>query len=67
VNPVGLVSDGTNIWVSNNGGNSVTKIRASDGTNQGTLPVGSQPSGLAFDGTHVWVVNTGSNTVTKMN
>jgi hypothetical protein len=29
--PIGVVSDGTNIWVANGGSNTVTKLRASDG------------------------------------
>jgi DNA-binding beta-propeller fold protein YncE len=66
-NPIGIAFDGTNIWVTNNGGASVTKLRASDGAcvSPCTIPVGLNPSGLAFDGTHIWVANTGSNTVSK--
>ena len=29
--PIGVVSDGTNMWVANGGSNTVTKLRASDG------------------------------------
>src|SRR5207253_11447517 len=41
--------DGANIWVANQGSNSVTKLRASDGANLGTFAVGDSPSGIAFD------------------
>ena len=29
--PIGIAFDGSSLWVTNNGGNSVTKLRASDG------------------------------------
>ena len=64
--PYGICFDGTNIWVANNGTNSVTKLRASDGANLGTYPVGVSPYGICFDGTDIWVANQGSNNVTKL-
>lgn len=45
--------------------NNVTKLRSSDGVNQGTFPTGSNPVGVAFDGANIWVPNNGSNTVSK--
>jgi len=54
--PIGVVSDGTNIWVAN-GGSTVTKLRASDGAVLGTFSVGKFPIGVAFDGTNIWVAN----------
>jgi DNA-binding beta-propeller fold protein YncE len=48
------------------GGNSVTKLRASDGTTLGTFVVGSLPFGVVFDGTNIWVINSDSNSVTEM-
>ena len=45
--PVALAFDGANVWVANNSGNSVTKVRASDGTVLGTFPAGNSPN--AFD------------------
>ena len=53
--PVGLAFDGANIWVSNQYGGSVTKLRASDGANLGTFPAASGAWGIAFDGTNIWV------------
>ena len=64
--PVGVAFDGESIWVVNQVGNSVTKLRASDGTVLGTFSVGSQPEFVAFDGANVWVANTGGATVTKL-
>ena len=59
--------DGTHIWVTDGNGSNVTKLRASDGLNVGTFPVGSGPfHHIAFDGTNIWVSNRGSNNVTKL-
>src|SRR5450432_1104073 len=38
--PSGLAFDGTNIWVVNQRSNTVTKLRARDGANEGTFAVG---------------------------
>jgi YVTN family beta-propeller protein len=64
--PVGVAFDGSNIWVANQGSNTVTKLVASTGTVVGTYSVGSNPFGVAFDGTNIWVTNEGSNTVTAL-
>src|ERR1700730_1293680 len=64
--PVGVVFDGESIWVVNQLGNSVTKLRASDGTSLGTFSVGSEPEFVAFDGANIWVATTGAATVTKL-
>ena len=61
-----MAFDGANIWVTNVGSNNVTKLRASDGTNLGTFPVGGNPPGVAFDGANIWVTNSNSGTVTKL-
>ena len=64
--PEYIISDGTNMWVSNSLSNTVSKLRTSDGTVLATIGVGVNPQGLAFDGTNIWVAN-GSNTVTLLN
>ena len=64
--PCGIAFDGANIWVANNGSNSVTKLRASDGIVLGTYAVGFNPRGMVFDGANIWVANTNSNSVTKL-
>ncbi len=67
-NPFGVAFDGANIWVTNGGGNNVTKLRASDGACVGTctFTVGNSPHGVAFDGANIWVVNASDNSVTKL-
>src|SRR5205085_747178 len=64
--PNGVAFDGASIWVTNNGSNNVTKLRASDGALQGTFNVGAKPVGVAFDGANIWVANLSSNSVTKL-
>lgn len=64
--PWAIAFDGADIWVTNNGDNTVTELRASDGANLGTFPVGTSPMGIAFDGANMWVVNNGSNNVTEL-
>ena len=64
--PWGIAFDGEDIWVTNNGDNTVTELRASDGANLGTFAVGTSPMGIAFDGANMWVVNNGSNNVTEL-
>ncbi len=64
--PMGLVFDGTNIWVTNSTDNTVTKMRASDGANLGTFAVGASPRRVAYDGTNIWVSNWNGNSVTKL-
>jgi hypothetical protein len=58
--------DGTNIWVTNYGSNSVTELSLS-GAVLGTHAMGTNPFGIAFDGAHMWVANHGSNSVTELN
>ena len=64
--PYGVAFDGANVWVANAGSSSVTKLRASDGTNLGSFAVGGSPRGVAFDGAHVWLANYFSDSVTKL-
>jgi YVTN family beta-propeller protein len=64
--PTAVAFDGSNIWVTNNGSSTVSKIDASSGSYLATYPVGSDPRGVVFDGTYIWVANQGSNTVTKL-
>ncbi len=48
------------------GDNAVTKLRASDGANLGTFPVGRPANAVAFDGVNLWVTNGSANTVSKL-
>ena len=63
--PIGIAFDGANIWVTN-GGNSVSKLRASDGKTLGTFTVGNYPIGVAFDGANIWVSNFDGHSVCKL-
>ena len=65
--PTNIAVDGSgNIWVVNNGVNTVTELNPS-GTILGTYAVGSAPFGIAIDTSgNVWVTNSGSDTVTKL-
>jgi len=64
--PDGIAFDGTNIWVTNGGSNSVTKLRAVDGLKLDTYKVGGSPMGIAFDGTSIWVANARSDNVMQL-
>ena len=65
--PHGLAFDGANIWVANWNDDTVTKLRASDGSLVGTYNVNANaPDALAFDGANIWVANYESDTVTKL-
>jgi DNA-binding beta-propeller fold protein YncE len=63
--PQGIACGGANLWVVNSNNNTVSKLRASDGTNLGTFAAGAFPQGVAFDGANIWVANNGG-TVTKL-
>jgi DNA-binding beta-propeller fold protein YncE len=56
-----IAFDGANIWVTNSGDRTVSKLRTSDGKVLGTFTVGSD-----IDGANIWVANSGSNTVSKL-
>ncbi|HEY3907328.1 MAG TPA: hypothetical protein VGM14_25720 [Streptosporangiaceae bacterium] len=69
--PEAMISDGTDLFIANTGGNSVTEMVGSDGSLvrviQGPSFAFSQPSALISDGGHIWVANTGGNSVTEFN
>ncbi len=64
--PYGVSSDGTHVWVTNQGEDTVSEIEASNGTVIRTIHVGSEPLGVSSDGTHVWVTNAGEDTVSEI-
>jgi uncharacterized protein (TIGR03437 family) len=64
--PYGLAFDGANVWVANAYSNTVTKLRANDGTVLGTFDVGIGPLLLTPDGANIWVTNNTSGGVTKL-
>ena len=59
-----ISSDGTDVWVTNSNGNTVTEIDALTGAVVQTIPVGRSPVGVFSDGTHVWVANGESDPAT---
>ncbi len=67
--PRAVASDGTHVWVANDGGPSVTELSAKTGglvqVISGPSYKFSQPGAIASDGTHVWVANY-SNSVTEL-
>jgi len=66
--PGRMLFDGTDLWVICAYDHSVSKLRASDGADEGNVVVGLTPSSLAFDGTYLYVLDTGGpvGTVTKV-
>lgn len=50
----GMVYDGTNFWVSNNGSNSISRINGITGITE-TYPMSFSPREILFDGSHIWV------------
>jgi len=65
-NPCATTFDGSSIWISNKADNTVTKLRASDGTILGTFQVGDGPCRMAFDGANMWVANSFGNNLSKL-
>ena len=64
--PDGIAFDGANIWVANRRSDTLTKLRASDGTTLGTFATGAGPSRIAYDGANIWVTNFFDKSVTKL-
>ncbi len=72
-NPYNFTFDGSNMWVVNVTGNSVTKISAMPTRScpnppcvVGTYPVGDHPQGVVFDSQYIWVSNLHENSLTKL-
>jgi hypothetical protein len=65
--PVGIVFDGTVVWIANEGSSDVYRFLASTGAWIDTQPLaaGLGAQYLAFDGAAVWVTNPPVGTVTK--
>ena len=60
--PLGIVYDGANIWVTDSG-DSTLKMLDPSGNVLKSVHVGGDPHYPAFDGTNIWVPNRASNTV----
>jgi hypothetical protein len=61
--PIGILYDGTNIWVVDNGDNKLKKLD-SNGNILLSANLGSTPRNPVYDGTNIWVPNVGSNSIT---
>lgn len=68
--PVGVRSDGTNIWVTNLTDGTITILTLSSGTALGTSPfncgTGSQPTRIDYDGTYMYVACAGTGKVLQI-
>lgn len=67
--PVALAFDGTYVWVACFIANSLTRIRASDGTVQGNyIPVGQTPLVIHYDPVNdlIWVINSADETLSRI-
>ena len=67
--PVGVLFDGTNIWVANENSWNIYKISASTGAVLQIYPAGLGAQYLAYDdvNNYVWTTNPASNNVTAIN
>jgi hypothetical protein len=72
--PVAVSSDGTHVWVANDGTDSVSELDAATGALVQVISGPSygfaQPDAVSSDGTHVWVANLNpryGNSVTELN
>ena len=69
--PHGVAFDGTHVWISNEGANSVTELNPTDGSFVRTLSGGNYgfnlPYDIVFDGQHLWITNAGGNSITEVN
>lgn len=61
--PVGIIYDGTNMWLTDSGDSKLKKLDSA-GAVVSSVTVGTTPNFPAFDGTNIWVPNGGSNSVT---
>ena len=66
VAPGGVAAGAGAIWVTNTGGNSVSRIDPETNEVRQTIPVGGGPAGLAVGGDAVWVANGLDGTVTRI-
>jgi len=64
---VAVSPDGSSVWVTNNGGTTVSRIATSDNAVT-PITVGADPYNIAVspDGSSVWVTNNGDDTVSRI-
>jgi hypothetical protein len=62
--PTGLVYDGSNLWVVDQGNNKLKKLSESASTILQEVTIGGSAQPPVFDGTNIWVPNFNDDTVT---
>ena len=65
--PYGMAFDGRDMFVANQGDNTVDEIDDVSLNIVHTYTVGSGPNGVAFDGHSIWVVNNKGDSVSRIN
>jgi hypothetical protein len=63
VSPIGILFDGANLWVTDDGDNNLKKLDTNGNVIQ-SVPVGNNPLFPVFDGNNIWVPNRFGNSVT---
>ena len=64
--PIAAAFDGTNIWVANYLGGSVSKIVVATGVVTTPVTGHGRPIAIIFDGTHLWAADHTSNSITEL-
>jgi hypothetical protein len=61
----GIAFDGANVWIAASG-NVLTKLRVSDGANQGMFTLSNGTDQVTFDGANIWVSHNSAGAVSKI-
>lgn len=61
--PIGILYDGANLWVTDQGDDSLKRVDTVTGAILQSIPVGADPVHPVFDGTNLWVPNLNSNSI----
>lgn len=64
--PHGITSDGTNLYITDSGNNSIRKIVISTGAVTTLCGLGSWPTGITTDGADLYVTDTKNNTIARV-
>lgn len=64
--PRGIAFDGTHVWTTNSGDDTVSRIDTATGSRDDFPSGGTYPFGITFDGDHIWVANRDSDNVARI-
>jgi YVTN family beta-propeller protein len=64
--PLALAVGGGEVWVTNSGDGTITRIDPAKGDAGRPIRVGERPAGVAIGGGSVWVANSGSGMVSRL-